>query len=59
MIAWGMNIVLSIYLMVRKIVDYIAETIRKKRITRVSHIEPHINETGESNKKKKYENFFE
>lgn len=61
MIAWGMNMALSVYLTLSKIIRYVVEIIRKRKLSRVVNTESQINATIDNQKKKqkKFELFYE
>ena len=61
MIAWGMNMALSVYLTLSKIIRYVVEIIRKRKLSRVVNTESQINVTIDNQKKKqkKFELFYE
>ena len=58
MIAWGMNMALSMYLSLSKIIRYFIEIIKKKKLSKVVNTESQINNTIDNIKKKnKFELF--
>ena len=61
MIAWGMNMALSVYLSLSKIARYVIDIIKKRKLSKVVNTESQINVTNHNQKRKqnKFELFYE